>query len=275
MKNFYHCIPIGLTTIACVSVALEPTMAAVFTGSEKNLALLAEAAISTHAMLTDTIGLSIDKLTFSGSFNDSGWLLNMNSNSPGLPINLSFTGTLNPSDNAGAFNSTGSIGTSTWGSSGNYTFTDNNPSSLSLDWNSVAQIVGGSIVFPFPFDFNVEKFYNLPGPDNTVQDIGQVTFTIAGIPIKTNVTQDSIHRKRPGDPERCSLTTTIEGISTLTASANNCDGGSVIGNVMSVSVPEPSSTLGLLALGTLGAASTLKRKLKPSKPSEKETTKVS
>lgn len=39
--------------------------------------------------------------------------------------------------------------------------------------------------------------------------------------------------------------------------------------------PEPTSTLGLLALGTLGAASTLKRKLKPSKLTEKETTKVS
>jgi hypothetical protein len=41
------------------------------------------------------------------------------------------------------------------------------------------------------------------------------------------------------------------------------------------SVPEPTSTLSLLALGTLGAASTLKRKLKSSKSTEKETTKVS
>jgi hypothetical protein len=39
-------------------------------------------------------------------------------------------------------------------------------------------------------------------------------------------------------------------------------------------VPEPTSTLGLLALGTLGAVSTLKRKLKPSQSTEKETTKV-
>ncbi|WP_260441833.1 PEP-CTERM sorting domain-containing protein [Microcystis aeruginosa] len=40
------------------------------------------------------------------------------------------------------------------------------------------------------------------------------------------------------------------------------------------SVPEPTSTLSLLALGTLGAASTLKRKLKSSQSTEKETTKV-
>ncbi len=42
-----------------------------------------------------------------------------------------------------------------------------------------------------------------------------------------------------------------------------------------IRVPEPTSTLSLLALGTLGAASTLKRQLKSSKSSEKETTKVS
>ena len=41
-----------------------------------------------------------------------------------------------------------------------------------------------------------------------------------------------------------------------------------------VVVPEPNSLLGLFALGTLGAASTLKRQLKPSKSTEKETTKV-
>ena len=41
-----------------------------------------------------------------------------------------------------------------------------------------------------------------------------------------------------------------------------------------VPVPEPTSTLSLLALGTLGAASTLKRKIKPSQSSEKETTEI-
>ena len=41
-----------------------------------------------------------------------------------------------------------------------------------------------------------------------------------------------------------------------------------------IAVPEPSSTLSLLALTTLGVASTLKRKLKQSKSTGKETTKV-
>ena len=39
-------------------------------------------------------------------------------------------------------------------------------------------------------------------------------------------------------------------------------------------VPEPNSLIGLAVLSTLGAASTLKRQIKSSKPSEKETTKV-
>lgn len=41
-----------------------------------------------------------------------------------------------------------------------------------------------------------------------------------------------------------------------------------------VQTPEPTATLSLLALGTLGAASTLKRKQKPSKSTGKELTKV-
>ncbi|MFN7909782.1 MAG: PEP-CTERM sorting domain-containing protein, partial [Microcystis sp.] len=51
--------------------------------------------------------------------------------------------------------------------------------------------------------------------------------------------------------------------------------GTEFNQVVEVQTPEPSTILSLLALGTLGAASTLKRKLKPSQSTEKETTKVS
>jgi len=40
-------------------------------------------------------------------------------------------------------------------------------------------------------------------------------------------------------------------------------------------VPEPTSTISLIALGTLGVGATLKRKLKSSKSSEKDNTKIS
>jgi hypothetical protein len=45
-------------------------------------------------------------------------------------------------------------------------------------------------------------------------------------------------------------------------------------NQSCISIPEPTATLSLLALGTIGAGATLKRKLKPSKSTAKETTKV-
>jgi hypothetical protein len=61
----------------------------------------------------------------------------------------------------------------------------------------------------------------------------------------------------------------------LTGVTSSISGFSVAGEPSILKpVPEPTSTLSLLALGTLGAASTIKHKLKPSKSTEKETTKV-
>jgi|LakMenEpi03Aug12_release.lakeMendotaPanAssembly.Ray.scaffolds.fasta_scaffold599575_1 hypothetical protein len=61
--------------------------------------------------------------------------------------------------------------------------------------------------------------------------------------------------------------TTLDGI-------NQCGSNNPTKVMIIKSVPEPTSTLSLLALGTLGAASTLKRKLKSSQSTEKETTKI-
>jgi hypothetical protein len=61
----------------------------------------------------------------------------------------------------------------------------------------------------------------------------------------------------------------------LDANGNEISGEGTAGFASNVlATPEPTSTLGFLALGTLGAASTLKRKLKSSQSTEKETTKV-
>ena len=50
--------------------------------------------------------------------------------------------------------------------------------------------------------------------------------------------------------------------------------GTIFGARISVNVPETSSIIGLEVLSTLGAASTLNRHLKPTKPSNTKTTKV-
>ncbi|MFN7217327.1 PEP-CTERM sorting domain-containing protein [Microcystis sp.] len=57
--------------------------------------------------------------------------------------------------------------------------------------------------------------------------------------------------------------------------ADSCGSSNPVAGINFIKVPEPSSILSILALGTLGAASTLKRQLKSSKSSEKETAKVS
>jgi hypothetical protein len=60
----------------------------------------------------------------------------------------------------------------------------------------------------------------------------------------------------------------------ITGNGNGRFGPNFQFQVVSTPVPEPTSILSLLSLGTLGAASTLNRKLKPSQSTEKETTKV-
>jgi hypothetical protein len=68
----------------------------------------------------------------------------------------------------------------------------------------------------------------------------------------------------------------IELIEAIDEQGNNITSQFVTRQTLDVQpVPESSSTLGFLALGTLGAASTLKRKLKQSKSVEKELEKVS
>jgi hypothetical protein len=85
----------------------------------------------------------------------------------------------------------------------------------------------------------------------------------------------------PKNPNRNRLSdiTTITKLSNLVANKDNPfppDFPSPPSNEQDpVYIPEPSTHLSLVALGTLGAAaSTLKRKLKPSQSTEKETTKV-
>ena len=64
------------------------------------------------------------------------------------------------------------------------------------------------------------------------------------------------------------VTLATSGMILVHSSPANANGGPP------VSIPEPSSIIGLAVLGTIGGALTLKRQIKSSKPSEKETTKV-
>ena len=76
-------------------------------------------------------------------------------------------------------------------------------------------------------------------------------------------------------PETGDIFQVSEGNFCVTVSRENkCGSTNPTFGYLVTPIPEPTSTLSLLALGTLGAVSTLKRKLKPSKFTEKETRKV-
>jgi hypothetical protein len=111
-----------------------------------------------------------------------------------------------------------------------------------------------------------DTFLNIAVPNITVPDTITVTSRIL------DSTPVALGRVKGGLPSVGSFNTSwIETSLGLWTE----DFGSWGVRVSAVGVPEPTSVLGLLALGTLGAASILQRKLKQSKSVEKELEKVS
>jgi uncharacterized protein YuzE len=121
-----------------------------------------------------------------------------------------------------------------------------------IDWSQASPVCSANL------DIN-SQFFNF----DTVAYESQIESTLNGI-CSSNPAQFSL-----------SSLTLFEPGTQLILPGNFSYEDGVKAFAQGTTVPEPSSTLSLLALGTLGAASTLKRKLKPSKSSKKETTKVS
>jgi hypothetical protein len=116
-----------------------------------------------------------------------------------------------------------------------------------------------------------------PDDSSTASGIGSIFITLAtGEELKFDLVTDAIKNDNTLSkninylPITFTLAPAVLGIPSSTTISLNAN---AIAYAFA-KVPEPTSTLSLLALGTLGAASTLKRKLKPSKSTEKETTKV-
>ena len=140
------------------------------------------------------------------------------------------------------------------------TFSFINPATLELvDSSSIA-----SVVYEVNRDPFVPDVWEFIGSSSDSSSKFAINFQTPSLPIDTRGSEVII-RGIPFD----SLNNPIEILGV------NNENVAVGIAVNLPNVPEPTSTLSLLALGTLGAASTIKRKLKPSKFSEKETTKVS
>lgn len=228
------------------------------TSAEKNLEMLAETALANHAMITQAFGLSNDPLNFSGNFNESGWFLNMNGNYSNMPVDIVFTGIFDEIDDTGTYNSTGTIGISSWESSGSYTFGETVDSITTSISDSIAIVRIIDIILSFDFHFR-EVVY----PDNT--SLGFYTITFKDEPIlefQDLDYQDVKIPRQPGEPEPCSLESTLTQLSFLTLNSDNgnCDAGNVSGFVVAT-VPEKNSILPLLILGNFGLILAFKRKV--------------
>ncbi|WP_293063356.1 hypothetical protein [Okeania sp. SIO2B3] len=265
--NKFALVTATLVTLSLTSI--ESAKSVTLTSAEKNLEMLASTALGSHAMLTQALGISKDKLTFSGDFNEVGWSLNMTGDYLDMSVNIDFTGTFNNINDIGTYSSIGTIGSSNWESSGSYNFSETVDSRTAMESDLEASIVTNSILSIFDFHQDVEYFPN----NGTIDSLGFYTLTFFGEPIlkfQNLDYQDTMVRPPAGSPLQCSLTMELSQLSflTLNSNNNNCDPGTIEGYVVATT-PESTSTLSLLFLGTLGAASTLKRQLKPSKSIKK------
>jgi hypothetical protein len=168
-------------------------------------------------------------------------------------------------------------------------FQDTNAPGLEFMVNGNAlSVPPGDIVFDF--DFKVTSLGN-PIKDNTLIlngysargdaliDIGELVGTNKGL---ADITQKGVTAVG-GDTEAKTVNREFDPVQSLwvrkkiTISAINGGQASItkFQQRFSQEVPEPSSALSLLTLGTLTAASTLKRNLKFSKSTEKELEKIS
>jgi hypothetical protein len=161
---------------------------------------------------------------------------------------------------------------------------------LAADALAAASLVGLSV-----FDFTPTRTFFIPGTQRLPTDTKLFGTTATGTNIDNAVAtlgtfDGNSTTAIPGADGFVSLGDNGKVTFNLTSSVSSSglylylgevgDNGEIVAGSITISdqpinVPEPASILSILGLGTLGAASTLKRKLKSSKSSEKETTKVS
>ena len=159
----------------------KPCTGAVLTPSEKSLEAVLEAAILSQSMLAQAFELSGDQtLSFNASFSASSWSLSMDGIFSNMPTALGFTGSSDPMGDVGAYSSTGSVGGSSWNSSGSWTFTDVDPDNTLMDWDSEATLT--SDLLPRIFDKHVvgKRFFVAGG---AIMDVGSVRTTVFRIPL--------------------------------------------------------------------------------------------
>jgi hypothetical protein len=172
----------------CLLHAAQASKGALFTPSDKNVAVLEEAAITNFFLIGQVLGNSDpNQLTISsGVFSPSSWSFSLTGTYSGMPATLSFTGTFDTVSNTGSYTSSGSVGPTNLQGSGSWAWTDT--SAVQEGMNYGASLTSVSVVPPKEFDTETigEKTYSAEGPffeDTIVEDKGSLQTTFGGQPV--------------------------------------------------------------------------------------------
>ena len=236
--------------------------AATLKESVNQSALLLSSSFTVNSL--EYLGYIADSETFdlSGNFSDAGFSSSTTGIVGGNPFNLNYTGTLSGnegSDITVSMSSNGNLGGSTISTTSTLVW---NFDPITNNYTSIQYQEAGAIN---AFWFGVIVLLLIPFPLYAFSGSGEV--------------EESPPPPPPTPPRP---PTTFGGQLALVGSSCNVDLGqssssncvienqNIIARLNVAKTPEPTSTLSLLALGTLSAVSTLKRKLKPKSP-EKQT----
>ncbi len=306
LKNSVSLVSSIATCCTLFSLLSETTLAQSIPPMEVRAALENIVVDTEFGLLTYYEGSASDVLNYSSEITDTGWIGTLSGIYAGKPLNIDYVG------NTGNLSSMSWTGSGTWGlenwsSSGDASYEELAlmtiaPSALPLEGVldlenmqvglSVSGTIGvGSITVSLLKDLDdMELIASIAASALDVPVLGsalekELSFTLSqkdftyksqeefrvlfGILSKNYIVNSGSLFYTDNDNGGGGGGNQIPGF--------NPNSGGVTMNEMDVQalpvpVPEPTSTLSLLAFGTLGAASTLKRKLKPSK---KDETKVS
>jgi hypothetical protein len=163
----------------------KSTAAQGFTPAEKSVEAFYEAVVMSSSKLLQEFGPADAALSFSGTFADGGWQGSLTGDYAGQPVNVAFTGTFDGGSNSGSFTTQGTYGTGTWSGDGTWSYTQPDPSTLLMSWDSQAVINWLSKLFKPDKHFTTPKRWARSVlPDGTVHvvDSGSYRSTRFGIP---------------------------------------------------------------------------------------------
>jgi hypothetical protein len=182
------------SAVLIVSCHAGVSFAAPFVASELTGFAAMEAAVMTAADLVHAFGAAPGALDVAATFDDTSWTLSISGTYGGTALDLSFTGEFDPLAGAGSHTLAGTFGTEEWTGSGMWSFSDVDPATTALAWDSEAEI--GPIAGPKKrIDKHiVEKTYSKDA-DGTVRDRGTYCRTVNDVPDPPDCPPNGVRRQ--------------------------------------------------------------------------------